>query len=122
LRIAEGKQHMNEDIKQRLAIAERLRLAREQCGLTQGQVAKKLDWHRPTVSEIEAGRRRVAADEVGRLAELYGVDANWIIQGDETDADPAIQLAARVLSKLKKEDADKILKLLRRIPPSGGRT
>ena len=49
---------------QRNAIAERLKLARDQAGLSQGQVAKKLGWHRPTVSEIEAGRRRVAADEV----------------------------------------------------------
>lgn len=109
---------MSEDTH-RKDIAERLKLAREQSGLSQGQVAKKLDWHRPTISEIEAGRRRVAADEVAVLAKLYGVDVNWIINGDEINADPAIQLAARVLAKLKKEDAEKILKLLRRLPRAG---
>lgn len=107
------------DESQRQLIAERLRLAREQAGLSQGQAAKKLGWHRPTISEIEAGRRRVAADEVGQMAALYGVDVNWIVTGDDLEADPAIQLAARVLAKLKKEDAEKILKLLRRLPPAG---
>jgi transcriptional regulator with XRE-family HTH domain len=106
--------------QQRQAIAERLRLAREKAGLSQGQVAMKLGWHRPTVSEIEAGRRRVAAEEVGQLADIYGVDVNWVVTGDAIEADPAIQLAARVLAKLKKEDAEKILKLLRRLPPAGG--
>lgn len=110
---------MSDEMEQRKAIAERLKLAREQAGLSQGQVAAKLDWHRPTVSEIEAGRRRVAADEAGRLAKLYGVDVNWIVTGDDSEADPAIQLAARVLSKLKREDAEKILKLLRRLPRVG---
>ena len=36
-------------------VAERLRLAREQAGLSQGQVARLLGKHRPTISEIEAG-------------------------------------------------------------------
>jgi transcriptional regulator with XRE-family HTH domain len=110
---------MSKDVALRGAMAERLRLAREQAGLSQGQVAAKLGWHRPTVSEIEAGRRRVAAEEVGLLSQLYGVDVNWIITGDQIDADPAIQLAARVLAKLKKGDAEKILKVLRRLPSAG---
>ena len=42
-------------------LATRLKLAREMAGLTQAQVARQLGWHRPTVSEIEAGRRRVLA-------------------------------------------------------------
>ena len=48
-------------------------------GLTQGQVAKRLRWHRPTVTEIEAGRRRVQAEELTVLAELYGVKTAWIL-------------------------------------------
>jgi len=37
-------------------------------GFTQGQVAKRMDMHRPTVSEIEAGNRRVSADELKQFA------------------------------------------------------
>ena len=64
---------MNERDVLRQDIASRLRLARQAAGLSQGQVAKHLGWHRPTVSEIEAGRRRVQAEELTLLAELYGV-------------------------------------------------
>ena len=53
-------------------IAERLRSAREVAGLTQGQAAKLLGLHRPTVSEIEAGRRKVSAEELGQFGDIYG--------------------------------------------------
>ena len=89
---------MTAENKIRGEIAERLRLAREQCGLSQRHVAEKLNWHRPTLSEIEAGRRRVTAEEIAQLSKLYGVDANWLVSGDDTEQDPAIQLAARALS------------------------
>ena len=71
--------------------------------------------HRPSVTEIEAGNRRVAADELSRLAELYDVSVPWIL-GDAPDsvdaADPKLQLAARELSKLKPDDLERLLKLL----------
>ena len=38
-------------------------------GLSQGQVAKMLGLQRPSVTEIEAGNRAVAAEELARLAE-----------------------------------------------------
>ena len=70
---------MTEHQDKRKAIASRLRLSREMAGLTQGQVAKSFDWHRPTVSEIEAGRRRVSAEELATLAEIYGVNIPWLV-------------------------------------------
>ncbi len=51
-------------------LAMRLRWAREQAGLSQGQVAQRLDVHRPTISQIEAGERNVRIDELERLAAL----------------------------------------------------
>lgn len=110
---------MTDELQVRQQIGERLRLAREQAGLSQGQAARKLDLHRPTVSEIEAGRRRLGAEEITQFAKLYGVDVNFIVTGGDVEADPAIQMAARVLASLKKEDAERILKALRRLPPSG---
>jgi transcriptional regulator with XRE-family HTH domain len=98
------------------AVGERLRWAREQAGLTQTQVAKKLRYHRPTISQIEAGQRVVRPDEIARLALLYGVQDTWIIQGDAglvTDKDARIEIAARELAKLRKEDLDAILKVIK---------
>lgn len=98
------------------AIGQRLRWAREQAGLSQGQVAKVLDYHRPTISQIEAGQRVVRPDEIARFAEIYGVKELWIIKGDSVLGhadDPRIELAARELAKLRKEDLDAILRLIK---------
>lgn len=95
-------------------IAERLRLAREQAGLSQGQVAKMLGKHRPTISEIEAGRRRVSAEELAIFARTYDVSTAWLtgMEAIDTGIDEKVQLAARELSKLKPEDFDKVLRIL----------
>lgn len=98
------------------AIGERLRWAREQAGLSQGQVAKLLTYHRPTISQLEGGERALRADEVTRFAELYDVRSEWILIGDEAmgaNDDPRIKLAARELSKLKSEDLDTLMRLIK---------
>jgi transcriptional regulator with XRE-family HTH domain len=99
----------------RTVIASRLREARKMAGISQGQVAKLLEMHRPTISEIEAGNRRVSAEELSKFAEMYDVTTSWLLAETaeqlETD-DPRLQLAARELSKLKPDDLDRLLRLL----------
>src|ERR1700722_7742657 len=99
----------------RSLIAERLKEARKLAGLSQGHVAKMLGLHRPSVSEMEAGNRRVSADELARLAQIYDLSvARLSGEAPETlDAqDPRLELAARELSKLKPDDLERLLKLL----------
>ena len=112
---------MNEQAALRQDVARRLRLARDMAGLTQAQVANVLGWHRPTVSEIEAGRRRVSAEEVLLLANLYGVNTPWIFgeESSELTSDKAM-LAARELNKLKDEDLDRLLQVLQALKSSEG--
>lgn len=95
-------------------LSERLRFAREQAGLSQAQVAKMMDVHRPTISEIEAGRRRVTADEMVEFARIYDVSISWVSGSDKDDGvgDDRVRLAARQLAKLKPGDIDTILRLL----------
>jgi transcriptional regulator with XRE-family HTH domain len=104
----------NQDPKRAL-VAARLREARKMAGLSQGQVAKLLAVHRPTISEIEAGNRRISADELPRFAKIYDVTVSWLLAESpeqlETD-DPRLQLAARELSKLKPDDLNRLLRLL----------
>lgn len=100
---------------QRSAIAERLREARKAAGLSQGQVAKLLQMHRPTISEIEAGNRRVSAEELVKFAETYDVTVSWLLNETANQLemnDPRLQLAARELNKLKPDDLDRLLRLL----------
>lgn len=102
-------------------IAQRMKLAREQAGLSQGQAAKLLDLHRPTISEIEAGNRRVAADELARFAELYGVSVTWLTGArDEADlSDPQLAVVARELKKLKPDDIERVMAFITAV--QGGR-
>lgn len=105
-----------------MAIAKRLRVAREQSGLTQGQVAKLMNWHRPTVSQLEAGERRLSADELPKLAAHYGVSVSWLtrtIDLDEDPMDPQLELAAKELSRLKPDDLQRVIKLLSAIRSQG---
>jgi transcriptional regulator with XRE-family HTH domain len=113
---------MNENKAKRVAIASRLTIARTQAGLSQGQVAKMLRLHRPAISEAEAGRRRVSAEELAQLAKIYGVSVDWLACYDTDKPDKSedtIALAARKLSNLKKQDFDKVMQLLSAIKGSG---
>jgi transcriptional regulator with XRE-family HTH domain len=100
-----------------MSMADRLRQAREAAGLSQGQVAKKLEMHRPTISEIEAGRRKVSAEEVGQFAEIYGVALKWIISGptENEPNDVRVLVAARELSKMSEADLERLMKTLQMI-------
>ena len=109
---------MPSDEPVRPALAERLRSAREQSGLSQGQVAKILGMQRPTISEIEAGRRKVSVQELAQFANIYDVSVSWLATSQPEVPDPAVELAARELTKLKKEDLDRVLQLLRTLRKS----
>ena len=98
------------------SLSSRLTEARQQAGLSQGQVAKLLNMHRPTISEIEAGRRKVSSDELVNFADLYDVDMEWLagrVGIDSNIARNRLHLAARELAKLKTEDLNTVLELLK---------
>jgi hypothetical protein len=52
----------------------RLREARGKAGLTQGQVADRLDAYASFVSKVESGERRLDVVELAALCRLYGVN------------------------------------------------
>jgi transcriptional regulator with XRE-family HTH domain len=56
-------------------LATNLRKARENRGLSQAAVAKKLRLSRTLIAQIELANRPVTADELGKFAELYEVPA-----------------------------------------------
>src|SRR5262245_35711813 len=106
---------MKHSLAKKKAIAARLALARKQAGLSQDQVAKMLRLHRPSVSEMEAARRSVTAEELTKLAEIYDVSVNWLACEETSTVNVEkdnIELAARKLASMKKEDLEKILNLL----------
>ena len=112
----------DKNMAKKAVIAARVREARGAAGLTQGQVAKLLGLHRPSVSEIEAGNRSVSAEELVRLAELFDVDVAWLGGEGTVAVDPhdnKLQLAARELQKLKPDDLERLLKIIASMRTSG---
>jgi transcriptional regulator with XRE-family HTH domain len=103
------------EVEPRRAIGARIREARKFAGLSQGQVAKLMNMHRPTISEIEGGNRRVSHDELRQFAKLYDVSMDFLT-GDAPETlaidDPKLQLAARELQKLKPEQIEQLLRVL----------
>jgi transcriptional regulator with XRE-family HTH domain len=96
-------------------IASRIKDARIAAGLSQARVALMLGLHRPAISEIEAGRRSVSAEELAKLSEFLDVEITWLMGETEEELNPNsnhLELAARELSKLKPEDLDRLMKIL----------
>lgn len=103
-------------LSDREKIAKRLKEARIQSGLLQEQAAKLLGIQRPTISEIEAGRRKVSAEEIIQFAELYKVDSSWLLLEDSSSYDSSFMFAARELEKLNQEDIKKLIDILKILP------
>lgn len=63
------------------ALAKRLRDAREESGLTQVEVARKLGKPQSFVSKCESGERRIDVVELRVFADLYGKDLSYFEAG-----------------------------------------
>ena len=59
---------------------ERLKKAREEAGLTQVQVAKKLERPQSHISNVESGQQRVDVVELKRFAKIYGKEIGYFIK------------------------------------------
>lgn len=59
--------------------AERLKFAREQTGFTQREVAKETGISQPIIAYLETGKREPSLENLGILAEFYGVSIDWLL-------------------------------------------
>lgn len=108
--------NINDD---REKVGNRLRDARVMAGLSQDQAAKKMDLNRPAISEIESGKRKVSAEEIIQFSELYKVNKSWLLLEDnqsDSDFPPQVKFAARELSKLKPEEMNKVIDIIKMLP------
>lgn len=109
----------NISVSEREKIATRIKEARIMSGLSQAQAAERLYLQRPAISEIESGKRKVSAEEIIQIAELYRVDTTWLLLRDEENdlsTSEQLKFAARELSKLSPEDVLKLINVLKILP------
>lgn len=65
------------------AIGERVRVARQQRGLRQDDVARRVSLERSVLSKVEAGTRRLSAIELLLLSEALRVPMGWLVREHE---------------------------------------
>ena len=89
----------------------RLREAREYLGLTQDDVAKLVGVSRVIITNIEAGTRKVSAEELSKLSKIYGWTMEELIEGEKKEKN--MPMFARAFSELSEEYQKEIINLIK---------
>lgn len=63
----------------------RIKKARKELGITQEELANRMDVHRSTIANYELGRRKPTFIELKKLAEILHVDINYLLESDSLD-------------------------------------
>lgn len=92
------------------ALYERIKEARTELHLSQDYVAKFLGVNRTAIVEIESGKRKVSADELGKFSELFQIPADELLNGRSTEM--PVQMFARRFEALDEADQQEILNLI----------
>ena len=92
------------------ALYERIKEARTELHLSQDYVAKFLGVNRTAIVEIESGKRKVSADELGKFSELFQIPADELLNGRSTEM--PVQMFARRFGALDEADQQEILSLI----------
>lgn len=92
------------------ALYERIKEARTELHLSQDYVAKFLGVNRTAIVEIESGKRKVSADELGKFSELFQIPADELLNGRSTEM--PVQMFARRFGTLDEADQQEILNLI----------
>lgn len=100
-------------------LGRRLREAREYLGLSQEQVADHLGIPRPSVSTIEAGKRRITFLELMRLAELYRRPLSFFSGEEEPDLDETTDALFRTAQELSSTDREQVLRFAQFLRTAG---
>ena len=92
-------------------VHEKIKELRNQLHLSQDYVAKYLGISRSTYTQMENGKRKVLADEVAQLSNLFGVSTDSLLNNTEL-SQPAT-VFARSFEKLDQRDQEEIMNLIR---------
>ena len=78
--------------------------------MSQDYVAKFLGVNRTAVVEIESGKRKVSAEELGKFSELFQIPVDELLNG--RSAEMPVQMFARRFGALDEADQQEILNLI----------
>ncbi|MDP3172955.1 helix-turn-helix domain-containing protein [Phenylobacterium sp.] len=91
-------------------LGERLRKAREYLELTQDEAARVIGISRPSLSQVENGRRKVDAVELAAFAKLYGQSVETLAGAMPQQIPEDVQHLARATRDLSDQDRAELLR------------
>lgn len=91
-------------------LSERIRKARLGLKLSQEYVAKYLGVNRTAIVDIEAGKRKVVAEELKKFSELFQISVDELLNG-KVENEPT-RIFARNFNELDEADQLEILNLM----------
>lgn len=91
-------------------LADRLRNARNGLHLSQDYVSRELNINRASIAQIEAGKRKVSAEELKKFSVLYGYSVDELLNGSKLEM--PIAMFARGFSELEEKDQNEILSMI----------
>ena len=94
-----------------MKINEKMKELRLQQHLSQDFVAKYLGVNRSTVTQMENGNRKILAEDVSKLCELFGVSADAFLNSAELSQSATV--FARSFENLDEIDQAEIMNLIR---------
>ena len=62
----------------RETFASKLKFARQRTGFTQREVARELEIPQSCIAKYETGKLEPSVETLGKLAEFYSIDLNWL--------------------------------------------
>ena len=89
---------------------ERLKQARLNLDLSQEYVSHYIGVNRTAIVEIEAGKRKVSALELGKFSELYLISTDELLNGKQTKQPDSMFM--RSFNSLNEQDQKEILNLI----------
>lgn len=105
-----SKERETDNMDDRMALAERLREAREYLGFSQDQVATFLGVSRSALSLMESGQRKVDALELKKLAGLYKRPVGFFTgeAAEEISFGTDVKHLARQVAELSPDDREEL--------------
>lgn len=90
-------------------MAKKIKETRQYIGLTQQQVADSLSIPRSAISDIETGKRKLTAEELKKIANLFRHPVNHFL-GEETEIAEDVAVLARTAESLSENDRKELLR------------
>ena len=94
-----------------MGINERSKNFRNRLHLSQEYVANFLGINRATYTQMENGKRKITAEDISRLSELFGVTADALL--NENKISQPSTVFARSFEKLDENDQAEIMNLIK---------